>query len=145
MMMSKIVNIEPIAPIMTITPPITGSVFSQKMSLGEIEKCLLGRARVDEILPDKTTIQLSLLDYKKDNVAEYNNSKAKVIAEQKAEAERKAAEEAAKIEAERKAKAAAEQQRLQAERDAKEAAKVEADKKAAEEANQAKNNNQGKK
>ena len=129
-MKSKLVNIHPTMPIFTIAPPITGVVQSQKMNIGDIEKCLLGRAVVEEILPDKSTIQLSLINYKEDFVGAYENSKAKVNAEAKAVQEKKAVEEAAKKEAERLAREKAEQERLAAEREAKQ--KAEEEKKAAE-------------
>ena len=65
--MIKRVNINATIPIKTITPPIYGKLYNVKMSVGNIFKCICGRAIVDEILSDGKLVRLTLSNYSADN------------------------------------------------------------------------------
>lgn len=63
--MIKKVNIYPTRVIHNIGIPITGVTLNQELSVGDIEKCLIANAKVEEILSNGTTVRLSLLNYTK--------------------------------------------------------------------------------
>lgn len=65
MKLTKIVNIYPSMPIITINPPIRSTVKRVTKSIEEIRACLLARAIVEEILPDGKTIRLTIGNYDK--------------------------------------------------------------------------------
>lgn len=67
--MTKKVNINAPVAIRNITPPIYGTCNNIIMSTGDILKCLCKRAVVDEILPDGSTIRLTMKNYYLDNGA----------------------------------------------------------------------------
>ena len=78
--MTKRVNIKANVPVRNINPPIYGTCKNMAMTTGDILKCLCARAIVDEILPDGSTIRLSMKNYQADNVAEFN--KKNTVAEE---------------------------------------------------------------
>ena len=61
--MNKIVNVRATVPVRTINPPIYGNVSKVEMSTGDILKCLCFRATVDEVLPDGSTVRLTMKNY----------------------------------------------------------------------------------
>lgn len=63
----KLVNITSKVAIRTVTPKICGTHKNVLMSVGDILRCICMRARVEEILPDGTTIILDSNNYNKDN------------------------------------------------------------------------------
>lgn len=65
----KIVNIEARTPIRSIGPVIYGKVINKKMDVGEILQCMCHRAIIDEVMPDGSTIRLTMKNYHIDNVA----------------------------------------------------------------------------
>ena len=65
--MKKVVNIYPSFPITTVNPPIRGSVLKTKKSLEDIKKCIIARAKVEEVLNDGSTLLLNLNNYDRDN------------------------------------------------------------------------------
>lgn len=81
--MTKRVNINAPVAIRTITPPIYGTCKNIIMSTGDILKCLCKRAIVDEILPDGSTVRLTMKNYYTDNGAGLDASKVTpIIAEE---------------------------------------------------------------
>lgn len=64
---TKVVNIYPSFPITTIKPAIYSSVRNVTKSFDEIRECLISKARVEEILEDKTIIKLDLSNYNRNN------------------------------------------------------------------------------
>lgn len=69
---TKRVNIKATVPVRNINPPIYGTCKDITMTTGDILKCLCVRAIVDEILPDGSTIRLSMKNYNLDNAAHLN-------------------------------------------------------------------------
>ena len=67
--MTKRVNVTTTIPVRTITPPLSGTYKDIIMSTGDILKCISRRAIVDEILPNGTTIRLTMRNYYTDNGA----------------------------------------------------------------------------
>lgn len=67
--MTKRVNIRTYIPVRSLTPPIHGTYNNIIMSTGDILKCLCKRAIVDEILPDGSTVRLTMKNYYTDNGA----------------------------------------------------------------------------
>ncbi len=67
--MTKRVNIRTYIPVRSFTPPIHGTYNNIIMSTGDILKCLCKRAIVDEILPDGSTVRLTMKNYYTDNGA----------------------------------------------------------------------------
>ena len=65
--MTKRVNIYPSTPILSVIPIIRGVVKSATKDTDTIRKCIIARAKVEEILPDGTCIVLDLNNYNKDN------------------------------------------------------------------------------
>lgn len=65
--MIKTVNINARIPVKSVTPPIYGVVKNVKMSSGDILKCLIRRAIVDEVLDDGSTVRLTMKNYFTDN------------------------------------------------------------------------------
>ena len=65
--MKKVVNIYPSFPITTVNPPIRGSVLKTKKDVNDIKKCIVARAKVEEVLNDGSTILLNLNNYDRDN------------------------------------------------------------------------------
>lgn len=67
--MTKRVNINAKVAIRDVKPPIYGTLNNVVMSTGNILKCLCKRAIVDEILPDGSTVRLTMKNYYTDNGA----------------------------------------------------------------------------
>ena len=65
-MNSKKVNVYPVMPIFTVYPPITQKQEGVELPLGKIEKCLIARAKVEEIFPNGQTVRLNLRNYDKE-------------------------------------------------------------------------------
>lgn len=65
--MIKTVNISTRIPIRNVKPPLQGNYRNIKMDTSDIVKCLNRRARVEEVLSDGTTVQLTLSNYYKDH------------------------------------------------------------------------------
>lgn len=61
--MKKKVNIYPTRVIYNIATPITGVTLNQILSVGDIEKCLIANAKVEEVLSNGKTARLTLLNY----------------------------------------------------------------------------------
>lgn len=68
--MLKKVNVFPMVPIYSIKNPIVGTTFNVELSTGDILCCIYARAKVEEILPNGTTINLDLKNYNKVNFIE---------------------------------------------------------------------------
>lgn len=79
--MTKRVNINAPVAIRTITPPIYGRVSNIVMTTGDILKCLCKRAVVDEILPDGSTVRLTMKNYYTDNGAGLDAKKVEVVSQ----------------------------------------------------------------
>ena len=79
--MTKRVNVYAQVAVRNITPPIYGTCKDIVMSTGDILKCLCKRARVEEILPDGSTVRLNLQNYYRDNGAGLDASKNKKVEE----------------------------------------------------------------
>lgn len=71
--MVKLVNITSKVAIRTVTPKICGTHENVLMSTGDILRCILMRARVEEILSDGSTVILNLSNYNKDNTKKSQN------------------------------------------------------------------------
>lgn len=67
--MTKRVNIRTTMPVRNVTPPINGTLHDVIMTTGDVLKCLSKRAIVDEILPDGSTVRLTMRNYYTDNGA----------------------------------------------------------------------------
>lgn len=120
----KKVNIIPQRPISTVNPPIRSAVRRVHKPLEDIRKCLIGRAIVEEILPDGSTLKLDFSNYDKDNRPSQKSADVDDAAKRAAEAAAKAAKE--KEEADRKAaEEEAELQRMIAEEEAQKKAEAE--------------------
>ena len=65
--MSKIVNIYPTQPITSVNPPIRGKLMGVRRTNSDIRACIIGRARVEEVLKDGRTVPLDFTNYDKDN------------------------------------------------------------------------------
>lgn len=72
----KKVNIYPTTPIYSLNPVVRGVVCNVTKSVSDIRKCLIAKAKVEEILSDGTTIQLTLFNYDKNNTPEAASDKA---------------------------------------------------------------------
>ena len=68
--LTKVVNIYPSMPITTINPPIRSVVKHVTKSIPEIRACLMARALVEEVLPDRV-VRLDISNY--DKVLDENN------------------------------------------------------------------------
>lgn len=68
--MSKIVNIYPTQPITSVNPPIRGKLMGVRRTNSDIRACIIGRARVEEVLKDGRTVLLDFTNYDKDNSIE---------------------------------------------------------------------------
>lgn len=85
--MLKKVNIVAQIPIRTVYPPIYGTYSGIVMSPSTILKCLTHKAYVEEILPDGSTVKLTMKNYnsvnspqpESENKAELENRKSAVI------------------------------------------------------------------
>lgn len=83
----KKVNIEVKVPIRSLRMPLSvGKYYNVEMSPSDIFKCICGRALVDEVLSNGTTLRLDLKNYNKDNdvpvqvkVPEENKEPAKPV------------------------------------------------------------------
>ena len=64
---TKVVNIYPSFPITTIKPAIYSSVKNVTKSTDEIRACIMAKARVEEVIDNKTIIKLDLSNYDRDN------------------------------------------------------------------------------
>lgn len=84
--MTKRVNINAPIAIRNITPPIYGTCNNIVMSTGDILKCLCKRAKVEEILPDGSTVVLTMKNYYTDNGAGLDAEKVKPVAAKKEKA-----------------------------------------------------------
>lgn len=104
----KKVNVIPQRPISTVNPPIRSAVRRVHKPVEDIRKCLIGRAIVEEILPDGSTLTLDFSNYDKDNrpskkdtaiddAKKRADEAAALAAKEKEEADRKAAEEEAEL------------------------------------------------
>lgn len=65
--MTKVVNIYPKTPIVTVNPPIRATVNKVTKTTSDIYKCIIARAIVEEVLSDGSTIRLTFMNYDKDN------------------------------------------------------------------------------
>lgn len=74
--MIKKVNVYPVYPILTIKTPIYHTTLNIELGIGDIERCIYGRAKVEEILPNGKMIPLTLENYKKCNYMEEHISKS---------------------------------------------------------------------
>lgn len=79
--MTKRVNINAPVAIRTITPPIYGRVSNIVMTTGDILKCLCKRAVVDEILPNGSTVRLTMKNYYTDNGAGLDAKKVEAVSQ----------------------------------------------------------------
>ena len=77
-MNSKKVNVYPVMPIFTVYPPITQKQEGVELPLGKIEKCLIARAKVEEIFPNGQTVRLNLRNYDKELSPIYHKEEPKV-------------------------------------------------------------------
>lgn len=66
-METKRVNIYPREPITSTNPPIRGNIIATTTLLSDIKECLINNAIVEEVLPDGTTIPLTLENYNTSN------------------------------------------------------------------------------
>ena len=64
---TKLVNIYPTYPIVTIAPPIRCPIKNVRKSIPEIRECIIKRAIVEEILDDGSIVNLDFANYDKDN------------------------------------------------------------------------------
>lgn len=64
---TKLVNIYPTYPIVTITPPIRCPIKNVRKTIPEIRECIIKRAVVEEILEDGSIVNLDFANYDKDN------------------------------------------------------------------------------
>lgn len=71
--MVKLVNITSKVAIRTVTPKICGTHKNVLMPTGDILRCILMRAHVEEILSDGSTVILNLGNYNKDNTKKIQN------------------------------------------------------------------------
>lgn len=103
----KKVNIYPQRRITTINPPIGSTVRRTTRTVEDIRKCIIARARVEEILPDGSVIALDFSNYNKDNrpsTTATETAKVEKVAETaKINAAEVAAQKKAEIEAAAKA------------------------------------------
>lgn len=65
----KVVNINATIPIVNVTPQLYGYREGIKMTLSDILKCLMRRAIIHEVMPDGSTIRLTLKNFRDDNRA----------------------------------------------------------------------------
>ena len=65
--MTKVVNIYPKTPIITVNPPIRATVNKVTKTTSDIYKCIIARAIVEEVLSDGSTVRLTFMNYDKDN------------------------------------------------------------------------------
>lgn len=84
--MTKRVNINAPVAIRNITPPIYGTCNNIVMSTGDILKCLCKRAKMEEILPDGSTVVLTMKNYYTDNGAGLDAEKVKPVTAKKEKA-----------------------------------------------------------
>lgn len=68
--MIKKVNVYPVYPILSIRNPIVHTTLNVELSVGDIERCIYGRAKVEEILPNGKIVVLNLKNYNKCNFEE---------------------------------------------------------------------------
>ena len=69
MITTKRVNIYPTAPIVNVTPIIRSTVKNSTKNVDTIRKCIMARAKVEEILPSGETVVLTLSNYNIDNTS----------------------------------------------------------------------------
>ena len=74
--MIKKVNIYPVYPILSIKNPIVHTTLNVELSVGDIERCICARAKVEEILPNGKIIVLNLKNYNKCNYLEEHINKS---------------------------------------------------------------------
>ena len=65
--MTKKVNIYPSTPIVNVQPVIRSIVKNATKDLDTIRKCIISRAKVEEVLPNGELVRLDLNNYDKDN------------------------------------------------------------------------------
>lgn len=78
----KVVNINATIPIVNVTPQLYGYREGIKMTLSDILKCLMRRAIIHEVMPDGSTIRLTLKNFRDDNRALLKAEKEKKTEEQ---------------------------------------------------------------
>src|SRR5574344_2105141 len=79
----KKVNIQPIMPIFTVYPAITQKQEGIILPIGKIERCIIARAKVEEVLPNGETILLNLGNYKNDfSITEQKKEETIVVKEE---------------------------------------------------------------
>lgn len=93
--MTKKVNIYPSTPIVNVQPVIRSIVKNATKDLDTIRKCIISRAKVEEVLPNGELVRLDLNNYDKDNtfanvkettpVAEPENIPETLVNEEKVE------------------------------------------------------------
>lgn len=76
---TKKVNIYPRTPILTMNPVIRTTTLGVTMTYDQIRNCIMGRALVDEILSDGSTIRLTLGNYKEKNNPSVNEDEQLII------------------------------------------------------------------
>lgn len=76
--MIKKVNVYPVYPILTIRTPIYHTTLNMELNVGDIERCIFARAKVEEVLPDGKLLVLNLKNYNKCNFVEEHNNKSVV-------------------------------------------------------------------
>lgn len=72
----KKVNVYPSKPISGLPVQISTPAIKVSLTTVEILKCILSDAKVEEILPDGSTIRLNLNNYDKENVSTGNNNES---------------------------------------------------------------------
>ena len=77
--MDKIVNIYPTWPITRLNPPIRSVVKNVTKSVEDIRVCLVSRAKVEEVLPDGSTVALSFNNYNKDNSIKITKTEETIV------------------------------------------------------------------
>ena len=65
--LKKKVNIYPRGPITNVNPPIRVPVKGVLLPITDIRRCVLAGAKVEEVLPNKTLVKLTLQNYDQDN------------------------------------------------------------------------------
>lgn len=76
-MNKKVVNIYPTTPVLSTNPPIRTMAYKITKPIKDIRACIIAGAKVEEVLPNGSTIRLNLNNYDKDHIAIYNKIKSK--------------------------------------------------------------------
>lgn len=84
--MIKKVNVYPVYPVLTIRNPILHTTLNIELGVGDIERCIYARAKVEEILPNGKILVLNLKNYNKCNYEkEHINNSVASLPENKVE------------------------------------------------------------